>query len=78
MVPVQVEGYIKAAKYIETGWKCGSKLENFQTAISAICSVVGVDRQADERKIAILLTVTGTEGTDVFNTFVFVQRERQV
>lgn len=36
-------------------------------------AAVGVDQRADKRKIAILLTVAGTEAIEAFNTFVFAQ-----
>lgn len=38
-------------------------------------AAVGVGRRADERKIALLLTITGAEAIEVFNTFVFAQPE---
>jgi hypothetical protein len=34
-----------------------------------------VDQRADERKIAMLLTVAGTEAIEVFNIFVYAQPE---
>lgn len=50
---------------VDANWRTFK--QKFQLYIAA----VGVDRRAEERKIALLLTIAGAEAIEVFNTFVY-------
>lgn len=62
-------GQLKLTGNVDANWKA------FKQQFLLYLSAVGVDRRADERKIAMLLTVAGTDAIEVFNTFVFAQPE---
>lgn len=58
---------LKMTGNVDANWRAFK--QQFQLYIAA----VGVDRRADERKIALLLTIAGAEAIEVFNTFVYEQ-----
>ncbi len=67
MDTVKPPGPLKLTGNVDANWRTFK--QHFQLYIAA----VGVDQRAEERKIAMLLTVAGPEAIEVFNTFVFVQ-----
>lgn len=60
---------LKLTGNVDASWR------TFKQQFKLYIAAVGVDRRADERKIAMLLTIAGTEAIEVFNTFVFAQPE---
>lgn len=56
---------------MDANWK------TFRQQLLPYIAAVGVDRRADERMIAMLLTVTGAEAIEVYNTFVPAQPENK-
>ena len=54
---------------LEGSWRA------FKQQFLLYIAAVWVDQRADERKIAMLLTVAGTDAIEVFNTFVYAQPE---
>lgn len=56
---------LKMTGNVDANWRTFK--QQFQLYIAA----VGVDRRAEERKIALLLTIAGAEAIEVFNTFVY-------
>lgn len=67
MDAVKPPGPLKLTGNVDANWRTFK--QHFQLYIAA----VGVDQRAEERKIAMLLTVADPEAIEVFNTFVFAQ-----
>ncbi|GAA6098905.1 uncharacterized protein K02A2.6-like [Tachysurus ichikawai] len=54
---------LKMTGNVDANWR------NFKQQFQLYIAAVGVDRRAEERKIALLLTIAGAEAIEVFNTF---------
>ncbi len=67
MNAVKPPGPLKLTGNVDASWRA------FKQQFLLCIAAVGVDRRADERKIAMLLT--SPEAIEVFNTFVFAQPE---
>ncbi|KAK7886282.1 hypothetical protein WMY93_025903 [Mugilogobius chulae] len=60
---------LKMTGNVDANWKI------FKQQFMLYISAVGVDSRANERKIALLLTIAGAEAIDVFNTFTYNEPE---
>ena len=69
MDAVKPPGPLKLTGNVDASWRTFK--QHFQLYIEA----VRVAQRAEERKIAMLLTVAGPEAIEVFNTFVFARPE---
>lgn len=67
MDAVKPPGPLKLTGNVDASWRA------FKQQFLLFIAAVGADRRADGRKIAMLLTVAGTEAIEVFSTFVFAQ-----
>ncbi|KAL1268897.1 hypothetical protein QQF64_034260 [Cirrhinus molitorella] len=56
---------LKLAGNVDSNW-C-----RFQQHFELYMAAIGMDTKADERKVALLLTIAGPQAIEVYNTFVF-------
>lgn len=49
----------------------------FKQRFNLYLQALGLDNKSDARKIALLLTVAGPQAVEVFNTFVFAERDHK-
>ena len=73
MVPgvdsIKPPGTLKLTENLNANWK------TFKQQFELYLAAIGVSETSNKRKIALLLTVAGTEAIEVYNTFTFDPEE---